>query len=310
MQFDRATEFKDATVHEAVEFALQSVLKAQFPNGAWPQGYQEFPEPSKYPVKSASYPESWPRKYPGGDYWVFYTFNDNALVDTMETLFLAADIYGQKQYLQAAMKAAEFILLAQMPEPQPAWAQQYDFDMHPVWAREFEPPAVSGGESQNIVRMLLRLYEETEDRRFLNSADKAISYLKNSQLPDRRLARFYELQTNKPLYLTKIYELTYDDNDLPTHYGFQLSSRAADLRKQFDEVAAMTPKQLKQRREKHHRLGPKQSGRPSDAQVKEVIEALDERALGSSRDVFPITDQTIRPTALSPPRRSFEIWIS
>ena len=45
--------------------------------------------------------------------------------------------------MQAAERAGGFSLLAQMPEPQPAWAQQYDARMQPAWARKFEPPAIS-----------------------------------------------------------------------------------------------------------------------------------------------------------------------
>ncbi len=68
MQLDKTLGFQDQRVHEAITFALDSVLQAQFSNGAWPQGFREFPNPNEYPVKAASYPESWPREYPGGDY--------------------------------------------------------------------------------------------------------------------------------------------------------------------------------------------------------------------------------------------------
>ena len=55
----------------------------------------------------------------------------------------------------------------------------------------------------------------------------ALAYLKKSLLPDGRLARFYELKTNKPLYFTKTYELTYDDSDMPTHYSFKCPTATA-----------------------------------------------------------------------------------
>ena len=99
--------------------------------------------------------------YPGGDYWHFYTLNDNTMADTLEMLWLAGDVYQDDRYRQAAIKGGEFFLAAQLPEPQPAWAQQYDFDMHPAWARKFEPPAISGGESQGVISSLMRLYIET-----------------------------------------------------------------------------------------------------------------------------------------------------
>ena len=51
-----------------------------------------------------------------------------------------------------------FLLLAQLPEPQPGWAQQYNIEMEPEWARKFEPPAVTGGESQKVIATLLTLF--------------------------------------------------------------------------------------------------------------------------------------------------------
>ncbi len=274
MRLDQALDFRDAPIHEATAFALDSVLKSQFPNGAWAQVYDSFPDPMAYPVKAATYPSDWPRQYPGGDYWRHYTLNDNAISDTIAALLLAARIYHQPRYRDAAVKAGEFLLLAQLPAPQPAWGQQYNIDMHPVWARKFEPPAVSGGESQQVIQTLLDLYVQTEDKRFLSAAAPAIKYLQRSLLPDGQLARFYELQTNKPLYFTRDYQLTYDDSDLPTHYGFKVASRLDGLAQQAMQLAAFSPQELKDRRDNRFRVARQ---RPGDQSVAAVIAALDER---------------------------------
>lgn len=274
IRLDHATKFREARLHEAVTFALDSILKNQFPNGAWGQGFETPPDPAQYPVLPASNPTSWPRKYPGGDYWWFYTFNDNAIADTIEMLFLAGEVYQSDRYRAAALQAADFILLAQLPEPQPAWAQQYDFQMHPVWARKFEPAAVSGGESQGLIRTLLDVYIETGDRKYLEPIPRALAYLKRSELADGRLARFYELQTNKPLYFTKSYELTHDDSDLPTHYGFQVPSRVDELQRQYEQTAAIAVEKLAARRKS--RAVPKKS-QPPASDVERVVQALDER---------------------------------
>ncbi len=275
MRLDQTLKFKDEKLHEASLFSLDSVVKAQFPNGGWGQGYDSFPNPADYPVKPASYPESWPRTYPGGKYWYFYTLNDNAMADTVDALLMAGKIYRAPKYRDAAIKGGEFLILAQMPEPQPAWAQQYDFEMHPCWARKFEPASITGGESQGAIRILVRLFVETGDRKFLAPIPKALDYLERSRLPNGQMARFYELQTNKPLYLTKTYELTYDDSDLPTHYGFKLDGKLDQLRREYDGVAKLTEKQLAERRE------PKPSRRTTsaslEAQVKKLIDALDDR---------------------------------
>src|SRR5262249_15782983 len=157
----------DRAIHESVTYALDRLISAQFPNGAWPQRYERPPDPSKFPVKKSSYPDSWSRTFLGVDYRGFYTLNDNSLGDTIEAVPGASRTSHEARYLAAAKRGGDFLLLAQMPEPQPAWAQQYDADMHPAWARKFEPPAVTGGESQSAMRTLLSLYRETGEAKYL-----------------------------------------------------------------------------------------------------------------------------------------------
>jgi uncharacterized Ntn-hydrolase superfamily protein len=268
---DKATDFKNAKIHEAARFALDHLLSAQYPNGAWPQGFTGPPEAEKHPVKKASYPASWSRTPERQAYYTFYTLNDNVIADVIEVLFEAARIYSDDRFRRAAAKAADFFVLAQMPEPQPAWAQQYNAEMHPAWARKFEPPAVTGGESQGALRTLLAVYRETGDKKYLEPIPRAIGYLRRSQLADGQLARFYELKTNKPLYFTRQYELTYNDDDMPTHYAFKVSHLLDRIEQEYRRLASADPKQLKPR-------PGRQLVRPSPRtieQVKAVIAALD-----------------------------------
>lgn len=273
-RLDETLQFKDARIHEASLFAFDGVLKAQFPNGGWGQRFDEYPDPAKYPVLKASYPEQWPRTYPGAKYWMFYTFNDNSISDTIDALLLAAHVYNEPRYRDAAIKAGEFILLAQMPEPQPAWAQQYNFEMQPVWARKFEPPAVSGSESQRLIEALMVLYTETGDRKFLEPIPRAIAYLNRSEIAAGQLARFYELKTNKPLYFTTKYELTHDDSDLPTHYGFKVGSKLKSISERYETLAKLSPEKLAAKREAQFKTS---RGAPRDADVQAIIAAMDER---------------------------------
>ena len=257
MHADQALGFRDAKIRECIEYALTALFKAQYPNGAWPQGFDRPSDPEKFPVKKASYPEDWPRVWPGsGEYWRRYTLNDNSLATTLETLFEAERIYRvaaagtnfialAAQCRMAAEKAGGFLLLAQMPDPQPAWAQQYDFEMHPAWARKFEPPAVSGGESQNVLRSLLLLARETGDKKYLAPIPAALAYLRRSRLPDGRLARFYELRSNQPLYFTKDYTLTHDDADLPTHYSFKVADRTEAIAREYEAVKQLSAEELR-----------------------------------------------------------------
>jgi hypothetical protein len=232
-RFDRAAKGEDRKVHEALEYAIDSLLKAQYPNGAWPQGFDAEFKAENLKSKNASYPAAWPREWPGaGQYWRWYTLNDGALMSMIELMLER----GETRCRAAAEKAGDFLLLAQMPEPQPGWAQQYDFEMHPTWARKFEPPSITGGESQGALRALLLLYRETGQDKYLEPLPRALAYLRRSRLADGKLARFYELRTNKPLYLTKEYELTYDDSDPPQHYGFKVADETEAIRREYEQL--------------------------------------------------------------------------
>lgn len=241
MRIDKTLEFKDEKIHETAQYALNHLLEAQYPNGAWPQRFNKPPDPKRYPVKKAAYPERWSRTHQRRIYEHDYTFNDNAISDMIDTMFDAAEVYNDERCRAAAEKAGDFILLAQMPEPQPAWAQQYDENMCPSWARKFEPPAVTGGESQGVMRTLIDLYRRTGKTKYLDPLPRALEYFKGSRLPDGRLARFYELKTNNPLYFTKDYKLTYDNSDMPTHYAFIVGSRLDGIEAEYKRVKEAPP---------------------------------------------------------------------
>jgi len=242
MEYDRETAMSAPTVHEAVMYGLAALLKVQRPNGGWPQRFSSPPRAEDYPDVPASYPEAWSREWPGTAYRDCYTLNDNTHADALKTLLLAWRIYGDESYAGAARRAGEFLLKARMPEPQPAWAQQYDARMQPCWARKFEPPAITGGESQGAMRTLILLYHETGDPRFLSPIPDALEYLRRSTLPDGSLARFYELKTNRPLFFTSDYQLTYSDRDMPTHYAFKVGSQLSAIEREYAQAIQGGPR--------------------------------------------------------------------
>jgi len=276
MRLDETLKFGDAKIHQAAEYALARLLQAQYPNGAWPQRFDRVPEAEKFPVHKADYPESWSRTYTKASYSSDYTFNDNAISDVIDVMFEAHRTYGDAKYRAAAERGGGFILLAQMPEPQPAWAQQYDANMHPAWARKFEPAAVTGGESQGAMRTLLQLYRQTGNKKYLEPIPRAIAYLRRSLLPDGRLARFYELKTNKPLYFTIDYKLTYSDNDMPTHYAFKVPSKIDGIEQAYRELLKLDPQQLQSPPSASSGKTPPRKASPGlIAQVNSVVSSLD-----------------------------------
>jgi hypothetical protein len=289
MRLDKTLQFQNTEVHDAAVKALQSLLLVQYPNGGWFVFIRKLEpyKPEEYPVVKASYPESWPRSPKGyaGRPRICYILNDNLVPNVIRTMLDAWEIYRDERALAAAKKGGDFLLLAQMPNPQPAWCQTYDVNMRPVWGRAFEPPAITGAESQTVLESLLMLYQRTGDRKYLDPVPPALAYLRGSLLPERTLARFYELKTNRPLYFTRKYELTYSGDDTPAHYGFIWESRLDEIETQYEELAATDPASL-----------PKAGSSPTpnlERQVPLIIACLDER--GAWLEAGPLRFHRIEP---------------
>ena len=239
IRFDQATQFRHKEVHESAAVALGAILKVQFPNGAFPQVWDDDVNPAPKPLK-ASYPDyDWRTEGRIKNYWDMYTLNDNVPGSIAETLIAAHEVYKDEKYLTALRRLGDFLLLAQMPEPQPGWAQQYSYEMKPIWARKFEPPGVSGDETQEVIETLVRIASVTSDKKYLEPIPRALDWLARSLLPGDQLARYYELRTNKPLYMErngKAYSLTHDDSRLPSHYGWKTESRVGELRRLYAQA--------------------------------------------------------------------------
>lgn len=275
MQYDRATRFTDTKVADAVRYALERFLQGQYPNGAWPQRYERPCDPAKCPVQPASYPDSWSRVYPDPkpNFRHYYTLNDHVMHDMIQTMLLAHEIYGRQECLLSARRGGDFLLLAQMPEPQPAWAQQYDLQMRPAWARRFEPPSIVTTESLGVLTALMDLYVATGDHKYHRTIPKALAWFDRVRRPDGRRARFYELTTDKPLYFNKKYELVYTDDDTPTHYGFVTELNTEAFRRRHSGLDRERAQYLKH----EHRMQVPPIKMPRPSQVRSAIDTLDEQ---------------------------------
>ncbi len=286
VRVDHALGGKDAEIKDAADFALMTILLTQYPAGGWSANFDDHPTSpppaEKYPIKPGNYPADWPRQWPK-DFSGCYVLNDNTHATLMETLLLAWQLRGDAQYLEAAKRAGDFLLLAQMPAPQPAWAQQYNADMQPVWSRQFEPTAISGRESQSAMWALLKLSAATGDKKYLPPVAKAITYLRSVLLPGNKLARFYELHTNKPLYFErgpggKGFELTYSDKRASSNYGWVWDSELDALQATGSQIAR-GEKPVFPSTEKERWSSP-----PTDADVATILK---EQAANGS---WPVTD--------------------
>ena len=219
MWYDEVAEGRDAAVREAVEYGLDHLLAAQYPNGAWPVFLgRVFPHRRFAAAWRARLPDTWPREWakPPNSALVL---NDQLVRDVMR-LLLAADRHLERDdLLPAARRSGDFLLASQLPGPQRGWAQTYNVDLEPIWGRKFEPPAVASRETAGAIDALLQLYLRTGERRYLTGALEAAEWLRKSRRPSGDWARFYELGTNRPLFVSSEGKLTYDDTDLHQGYG-------------------------------------------------------------------------------------------
>ncbi len=226
----------DPAYKTPLEKVIDFVLKSQYPQGGWPQ---------RYPLRHDF------NKDGDQDYTSFYTFNDNViwqnvkfLVACYATLNFHDKYYkgGDSRILDAIRRGMNFILLAQQPKPFAGWGQQYRMDLTPAGARTYEPASLDPQYTAGNIEILLKCYEMTGDRRFLERIPDAINWLKNAELKktDKKgvyvFAKFVDPQTGKPLYTHRIgtdveFGHYYVDSDSTNTVGHYRNFRKINLDK-------------------------------------------------------------------------------
>ncbi|RPI28361.1 MAG: pectate lyase [Acidobacteria bacterium] len=196
---------------QAVVRGFDYLIAAQYPNGGWPQFF---------PLRQG--------------YYSHITYNDNAMVNVLSLLGEIAawkwpySFFDHSQRLKAGAaisRAIDCILRTQVKQggKLTGWCAQHDEKtLQPAWARNFEPPSISGAESVGIVRFLMEIDEPTP--REIAAVEGAVAWFRAVAIPglrlegftgadgkpDRRVvrdpnakplwARFYELGTNRPIF--------------------------------------------------------------------------------------------------------------
>ena len=215
----------DARYRQAFERGMDYLFAAQYPNGGWPQYF-----PSRE------------------GYYSRITYNDNAMVNVLELLrdasagdapYAFVDEARRARASAAVARGIEVILQSQIEQEGQltAWCAQHDErTLEPAWARSYEPPSISGGESVGIVRFLMSVEDPTPEVvaaiegavRWLRSVAMSGVRLHRIPKPDGRVervlvedpeapplwARFYELGTNRPLYLDRDSVYRYDFSEI------------------------------------------------------------------------------------------------
>jgi hypothetical protein len=83
---------------------------------------------------------------------------------------------------------------------------------------------------------LIKISRYTGEKKYLEPIPRALEYFKKCLLPDGRMARYYEVQTNRPLYMDARYQLSYDDNAVPSHYGWKQPARLESIASAYEDV--------------------------------------------------------------------------
>ena len=203
---------KRPDVLESFNRGMDYLFAAQYPNGGWPQFY---PKPQGYQC--------------------YITFNDNAMINVLDLMQNIVD--GKKPYdfidadrkekcRLAVQKGIDCILKCQIVHDGKllAWCAQHDeVTFQPRPARIYEKVSLSGMESVEIVRFLMRV--ENPSPQIIKSIESAVQWFKDAKLTGFRYeqfradtpkgydykvvddptapplwARFYEIGTNKPMF--------------------------------------------------------------------------------------------------------------
>jgi PelA/Pel-15E family pectate lyase len=213
-----------AVYRDAAVSGLEYLFSGQYDNGGWPQ------------------------EFPGGDgYHLHITFNDNAMLHVLTLLRLIAQRAELYAYLdesfapraaEAVAKGIDCILACEvLTDTQSGWCAQHDeVTLEPAQARTYELPSLSGSEGVGIVRFLMTIEEPSQEVR--DAIESAVAWFESVKIEGIRIddttdasqptgedrvvvedpaappiwARFYELETNRPIFSSRCEVPACDDD--------------------------------------------------------------------------------------------------
>ena len=222
---------------------LDYLLKAQYPNGGWPQFYPDL-----------------------SGYYKHITYNDDAMIGVMKLLRDVADakpVYAfvdearRARAASAVEKGIECILKTQVivNGKRTVWCAQHDeVTLAPAAARTYELVSLSGGESVGIVRFLMSIKDPSPA--VVEAIESAIAWFEQSQLKgikwvdtatDRLVvqdanagpiwARFYEIETNRPIFVGRDgvvkYSVAEIEHERRVGYSWYVDTPAKLLQKDY-----------------------------------------------------------------------------
>jgi hypothetical protein len=157
----------------------------------------------------------------------------------------AYHFYKDERIETSLRKAARFLMISQLPPPQPGWAQQYNEFLQPAWARTFEPPSVCPSVTVNNINSLIDLHLALDDDAYLEPIPDSLRWLQEIRLENGKWARFVELGTGKALYYDRgrirVDTLDQLHPERRTGYAYEtdLTDRLSSIQKRFEKVSGL-----------------------------------------------------------------------
>lgn len=218
---------KDERYKVAALNGLDFILQSQYENGGWPQ---------YYPLQN--------------NYSRYITFNDDAMAGIMQLLkeinddkkqFAFIDDERKVKLKTAFAKGLNCILKMQINDKgkPTVWCQQHnEINLQPAWARKFEPPCITNGESCKIVGLLMSIKKPSKE--IIDAVENAVAWFNESKILYTRVktvkaekmvsqyttsytdkvvevdstappiwTRYYELKTHRPVFCNRDSKVVY-----------------------------------------------------------------------------------------------------
>jgi PelA/Pel-15E family pectate lyase len=213
---------------EAFFKGFDYLLKAQYPNGGWPQFYPNL-----------------------SGYYKHITFNDGAMIGVMKLLrdvaaakpaYAFVDEARRASAAKAVEKGIECILKTQIVVngKRTVWCAQHDeVTLAPAPARKYEVISLSGGESVDVVRFLMSIKNPSPV--VIEAIESAVAWFRHSELKTPQgesvWARFYEIGTNRPIFVGRDgvvkYNLAEIEEERRNGYAWYVDAAATLLQKDY-----------------------------------------------------------------------------
>lgn len=192
----------DDDIKESIERGLKFIVKSQHENGSWENKNHRH-----------------------------ITYNDGVMTGVLGLLLdIVVNKGGYYTFLQGLgeeldlesvyLRGIDCVLRTQLTRANGElgiWAQQHDHEtLKPVWARSYEVPAYATSESVGVIKLLQRhlVYYDENAANIGHRIRLAIAFLRQLRLPDGRWARFYDLETEKPIFANRGRKIVHSIEDV------------------------------------------------------------------------------------------------